>query len=134
MPPDGKSEGRILKVDTFHIAIVTAADAYCPHRKAEATARQDVFEAAWNDQTAWLSIDYHRTKHDKPASRYVTYQFLLQFANNIWDDNCMGLYLPLEGVTIPRVGTLIDSLKWWVKHEKRSPFPDGPGTTPLISD
>jgi hypothetical protein len=116
-------QARLLRVNMLHIAIITAAEPYFANRKTEVNSPRDVIEAAWNDQSAWMAIDYHRTKFDKPASRYTTYQVLLLFANKLWDDNCTGLYLPLEGVTMPRLGSLIESLKWWIRHEKRSPFP-----------
>jgi hypothetical protein len=43
-------------------------------------------------------------------------------ANQLWNENCLGLYLPVQGVTVPNMGDLISSIRWAAKNGTPLPF------------
>jgi hypothetical protein len=52
---------------------------------------------AWAEHKAWMAIDYARGRVDID-SKYVV---LARLCTHLYDDNCVGLYLPRENAFVP---------------------------------
>ncbi|MGB7137491.1 MAG: hypothetical protein WBD46_19540, partial [Acidobacteriaceae bacterium] len=71
---------------------------------------------AWEQHRAWLAVDYEEGAHT-PASEWPScYKLLFLMVLQLWDENCCGLYLPAQRVTIPNVGDLISSIRWAARN------------------
>jgi hypothetical protein len=58
-----------------------------------------------------------------PESEWPScYKLLFLMANQLWNENCLGLYLPVQGVTVPNMGDLISSIRWAAKNGTPLPF------------
>jgi hypothetical protein len=81
-----------------------------------------VRQRAWDRHEAWLAVDFpHGPK--MPESEWPScYKLLFLMASTLWDENCTGLYLPVQGVTIPNMGELIASIRWAGNNGTPLPF------------
>jgi hypothetical protein len=69
----------------------------------------------WDEHKAWMSIDAPTAKAEKLRQSGTlgrVYQLLLVYALKSWSPNCLGIYFPSEGITLPNVGDLTQSLQW----------------------
>jgi hypothetical protein len=62
---------------------------------------------AWSEQTAWVAIDY--AKGD--ADSNTRYAVLAKLCAELYDSNCLGIYLPKEGAFIPEEAPARGKLK-----------------------
>lgn len=75
--------------------------------KANATRQR-----AWLEHKAWLAVDYAEGRNTPESEWPACYKLLFLMVHQLWDENCLGLYLPAQGVTVPNVGDLIASIQW----------------------
>lgn len=61
---------------------------------------------AWDEHTAWMAIDYAKGSIDF-ESRYA---LLARLCAELYDDNCVGLYLPRERALVPGEISVRDTL------------------------
>jgi len=81
-----------------------------------------VRQRAWDRHRAWLAIEYPEGPKTPESEWPACYKLLLLMANQIWDDDCLALYIPREGVTVPNMGDLISSLRWAGRNGTPLPF------------
>ncbi|HEX4036811.1 MAG TPA: hypothetical protein VHX37_02025 [Acidobacteriaceae bacterium] len=75
-------------------------------------ARQRV----WEQHRAWLAVDYAEGAHTPETEWPSCYKLLFLMVHQLWDENCCGLYLPAQKVTVPNVGDLISSIRWAARN------------------
>jgi hypothetical protein len=92
-----------------------------PYRRHGSESNQ-VRQRAWDRHRAWVEVDYpDGTK--VPESEWPTcYKALFLMANDLWGENCLGLYLPVQQVTVPNMGDLIASIHWAARNGTPLPF------------
>jgi hypothetical protein len=74
-----------------------------------------ILQRPWDDHSAWMSVDLPklRTQALSEAGELANmYKVLLVFVFLCWNDNCLGVYFPGEGVTVPNFGDLAASINW----------------------
>ncbi len=71
-----------------------------------------VRQRVWDRHRAWLEVDYPDGARIPEAEWPGCYKLLFLMANHLWDENCTGIYLPVQGVTVPNMGELIASIRW----------------------
>jgi hypothetical protein len=79
----------------------------------------EVLQRPWDEHKAWMSIDMPNERNEhlyKTKALGGSYQLLLVFAFKSWSANCLGVYFPAEGVTIPNLGELSESIQWGRKN------------------
>ena len=91
------------------------------YRGAAPEANQ-VRQRAWERHRAWLEVDYPEGPKMPESEWPSCYKLLFLMANHLWDENCLGLYLPLQDVTIPNMGDLIASIRWAENNGTPLPF------------
>src|ERR1700722_20078132 len=70
---------------------------------------------AWDEHKAWLAFDLPTQSSAKLRqidSLASAYKVLLVFAFLCWSPNCLAVYFPAEGVSVPNLGDLADSINW----------------------
>lgn len=67
---------------------------------------------AWNEHSAWLAVDYAEGRNTPESEWPSCYKLLFLMVLQLWDENCLGLYLPAHRVTVPNMGDLIASIRW----------------------
>jgi len=75
----------------------------------------DVLQRPWNDHKAWMSVDLPQLRNqelDQSGDLANMYKVLLVFVFLSWNSNCLGVYFPGEGVTVPNFGDLAASINW----------------------
>ena len=99
-----QSEGMILSVH------------FATQQYSELTEDGDeVLTRPWKEHRAWMSVDMpHERCADLSARKTLAnaYKLLLTYASNAWPEDCLGIYFPAEGETIPNRGGLAESIKW----------------------
>ncbi len=81
-------------------------------------ARQRV----WERHRAWLEVDYPDAPKIPESEWPSCYKLLFLMANYLWGENCVGIYLPVQNVTVPNVGDLIASIRWAGNNGTPLPF------------
>jgi hypothetical protein len=68
----------------------------------------------WDQHRAWLSIDMPLiAKGLRETEAWgESHKLLLIFAFKSWSPNCLAIFFPTEGVTVPNFGDLADSIRW----------------------
>ena len=72
-------------------------------------------QQCWDQHNAWLAVDLpgRRCEEHRQAGKLAdAYGSLMFFVYKYWSPNCLALYFPDEGVTIPNLGDLIQSIRW----------------------
>lgn len=82
----------------------------------------EVRQRAWDRHRAWLAVDYPEGPRMPEAEWPACYKLLFLMANQLWDENCLGLYLPAQKITIPNMGDLIASIRWAANNGTPLPF------------
>jgi hypothetical protein len=107
-----RSGSFVLQVDKFFFAFHGANQRYDIEGQETSEAQQ----RPWDQHIAWLSIDLpeggRKSKEVWPAA----YSLLLVFIRLLWNENCLAMYFPAEGATVPNLGDLVESLRWAGKN------------------
>jgi hypothetical protein len=69
-------------------------------------------QRAWNEHNAWLAVDYAEGRNTPESEWPSCYKLLFLMVHQLWDENCLGFYLPAHQVTVPNMGDLIASIRW----------------------
>jgi hypothetical protein len=75
----------------------------------------DVLQKPWHDHQAWMSVDLPNLRNEplyQSGDLGKMYKVLLIFVFLCWTSNCLGVYFPGEGVTVPNLGDLAGSINW----------------------
>jgi hypothetical protein len=100
-----------LRSGKFFFAVNQAGRRY----KIKGHERSDLLQRPWSDHMAWLAIDMPTQSSAKLReidSLGSAYKLLLIYAFLYWSPNCLSVYFPAEGVTVPNLGDLADSINW----------------------
>jgi hypothetical protein len=81
-----------------------------------------VRQRVWDRHRAWLAVDYPEGPKIPESEWASCYKLLFLMANHLWDENCLGLYLPEHGITVPNMGDLIASIRWAGNNGTPLPF------------
>jgi hypothetical protein len=92
-----------------------------PYRRPGHETNQ-VRQRAWERHQAWLEVTYPAGAWMSEPELPACYKALFLMANHLWGENCLGLYLPVQDVTIPNMGDLIASIRWAAKNGTPLPF------------
>jgi hypothetical protein len=79
----------------------------------------EALQRPWDEHKAWMSVDMPNERNERLYETRAlggSYQLLLVFAFKSWSANCLGVYFPAEGVTIPNFGELTESIQWGRKN------------------
>jgi hypothetical protein len=79
----------------------------------------EVLTRPWKEHRAWMSVDMPDARcFDLSAKKTLAnaYKLLLIYAFKSWSENCLGVYFPAEGVMIPNLGALAESIQWGRKN------------------
>ncbi len=101
----------LLRADLLFFAVHAA------HARYEVGRLQlsQVQQQRWDEHTAWLSVDMPQQRALKQIGRTswsAAYKSLMFFVFKHWSPNCLALYFPAEGVTVPNMGGLAESIRW----------------------
>jgi len=75
----------------------------------------DILMRPWNEHRAWMSMDMPNARCEQLRRGNALgdfYKILLIYAFLSWLENCLGAYFPAEGVTVPNLGGLAESIQW----------------------
>ncbi len=75
----------------------------------------DILQRPWHDHKAWMSVDLPKLRNEelyRSGSLAEMYKVLLVFVFLSWTNNCLAIYFPAEGATIPNFGDLAASINW----------------------
>jgi hypothetical protein len=100
-----------IRVSLLTFALHASGNRYDISRLEAPLAQQQV----WEEHRAWLSVDLsgRRTLEFRAQGRLGSaYQSLMHFVAKHWSSNCLGIYFPSEGATVPNHGDLIESIRW----------------------
>jgi len=100
-----------IRIDPLYFAIHAAHTRY----EVELPQASEPVNQCWLQHTAWLSIDLpgKRTVELRAQQRLGSaYQTIMYFAFKYWSPNCLALYFPAEGTTVPNHGDLLQSIRW----------------------
>lgn len=82
----------------------------------------EVRQRVWDRHRAWLEVDYPDAVKIAESEWPACYKLLFLMANHLWGDNCLGIYLPVQEVTVPNMGELIASIRWAATNGTPLPF------------
>jgi hypothetical protein len=85
-----------------------------------------VRQRVWDRHRAWLEVDYPDATRMPETAWPSCYKLLFLMANQLWGENCLGLYLPAQQVTVPNMGDLIGSIRWAGNNGTPLPFLHAP--------
>jgi hypothetical protein len=91
------------------------------YRRSGHEANQ-VRQSVWDRHHGWLAVDYPDAPKMPESEWPSCYKLLFLMANQLWNENCLGLYLPVQGVTVPNMGDLIASIRWAANNGTPLPF------------
>jgi hypothetical protein len=112
------SAGRVLQVQFFFIHVSEGCGRYEVPGKETSEVRQ----RPWDAHTAWRSVDFPKQKASNPAKRSEEYKLVFFLVTQLWDENCLALYIPEYGTTIPNLGSWKESLIWAGKNGSNLDF------------
>lgn len=101
----------VIRVSPLTFALHAVADRYVIDRPALPVAQQQ----PWNQHRGWFAVDLPGRR--SAALREMgqlggAYQSLMHFIARHWSANCLAIYFPGEGASIPNQGDLIQSIRW----------------------
>jgi hypothetical protein len=100
-----------LRCGKFLFAIHQASQRY----ELPGKEQTEVLQRPWDEHKAWMSVDFPQSgtrRLREIDSLGSCYKMLLVFAFLSWSPNCLAVYFPAEGVTIPNFGDLAGNVKW----------------------
>jgi hypothetical protein len=83
-------------------------------RKFERTLPLATQRQAWTEQKGFIAIDYVKGDVDT-GSKYVV---LARLSAELYDANCVGLYLPRENTLVPGEGAARDQLNKIIAYQE----------------
>jgi len=92
-----------------------------PFRR-QGSETNEVRQRVWERHRAWLEVDYPGGPKMPESEWPACYKALFLMASHLWGENCLGLYLPVQDVTVPNMGDLISSIRWAAKNGTPLPF------------
>lgn len=66
-----------------------------------------ILQRPWDDHKAWMSVDLPSLRNQalyQSGDLANMYKVLLVFVFLSWNNNCLGVHFPGEGVTVPNFG------------------------------
>jgi hypothetical protein len=108
----------LIRVADVPFLLRNSRKRYWQHRHETNQARERV----WDRHKAWLAVDYPEGPRMPESAWPSFYKLLFLMANQMWDANCLGLYLPVQHVTVPNMGDLIGSIRWAGNNGTPLPF------------
>jgi len=99
-----------------------------PYRRRGHETNQ-VRQRVWERQRGWIAVEYPDEPRIPESAWPACYKLLFLMANQLWDDRCLGLYLPAQGITVPNMGDLIGSIRWAGNNGTPLPFLHEPAET-----
>lgn len=108
----------LVRVSDVFFGVRCVCARYRRHGRETNQARQRV----WDRHRAWLEVDYPEGPRVPESQWPDCYKLLFLMANQMWDENCLGLWLPVQGVTVPNMGDLIASIRWAGNNGTPLPF------------
>jgi hypothetical protein len=86
--------------------------------QAEPNALSLVQQRCWEQHTSWMSVDLVKSAPELRASGMyaAAYKTLFYFVFKHWSSDTLALYFPCEGVTLPNLGDLVESIRWCRKN------------------
>jgi hypothetical protein len=102
------SAGRILRVQFFFIHVPEGRGRY----EVPGKETSEVSQGPWDAHAAWRSVDFPKQKASNPAKRSEEYKLIFFLVTQLWDENCLALYIPEYSTTIPNLGSWKESLIW----------------------
>lgn len=100
--------GWLIRVSEIPFTLRAGSHRYRHHGQETNQARQRV----WDRHRAWVAVEYPDAPRMPISEWAACYKLLFLMANQMWDDNCLGIYLPVQKVTVPNMGDLIASIRW----------------------
>ena len=79
-------------------------------------------QRVWDRHRAWVEVEYPEGPKIPESEWPSCYKLLFLLANQLWDENCLGLYLPSQRITIPNMGDMISSIRWAANNGTPLPF------------
>lgn len=123
----GRSGGRwLVRVSDVRFGIRCGTGRY----RRQGNESNEVRQRVWERHGAWLEVDYPDAKKMPESEWAACYKALFLMASHLWGESCFGLYLPVQDVTVPNMGDLIDSIRWSAKNGIPLPFLHEPGDQP----
>lgn len=119
-PPsaDRHKGGWLLRVSEISFTLRSARVRY--RRRGHETSQ--VRQRVWDRHRAWVAVEYPDGPKIPEWQWPSCYKLLLLMAHELWDENCLGVYLPAQGITIPNMGDLIGSIRWAGNNGTPLPF------------
>lgn len=105
-----------LRVDPLNFAIHAVGSRYGSNAPGLSVVQQQ----AWDHHTAWLAVDLpgRRIESLKAEGQLAgAFKTLMHFVFKHWSANCLALYFPAHGITVPNQGDLIESIRWARRNE-----------------
>lgn len=116
--PGSRKGSWIIKVEDAPFGLRVSRRRMHPPGRENNSARQ----RAWDNHRAWIAVDYPQGP-DIPETEWpACFKLIFLMVNQLWDEHCLGLYVPTEAVTIPNMGDLIASLRWAANNGTPLPF------------
>jgi hypothetical protein len=125
---DSDSQGSIERGRHGRLWTVSVSDVLFGFRGGTGRYRRPRHEAnqarqrVWDRHQAWLEVDYPDGAKIPEPEWPGCYKLLFLMANHLWSENCLGIYLPVQGVTVPNMGELIASIRWAATNGTPLPF------------
>ena len=104
-----------IRVDKLFFAIHSANRRY----EIPGAELPEAQQQCWDQHNAWMSVDIPTariTQLKEQGHSKSTYNILMFFVFKNWSANCLGIYFPAEGVTVPNLGDLIESIRWSARN------------------
>jgi hypothetical protein len=101
----------VLRAGKLIFAVHQAPQRY----EVEGREQNNLLQRPWDEHTAWMSVDFPAittAKLREIRSLGSYYKMLLIYVFLCWSPNCLAVYFPMEGVTVPNLGDLAESIKW----------------------
>jgi hypothetical protein len=83
-----------------------------------------ILQRPWDEHRAWLSVDMPLVAKGlrETAAWGESHKLLLIYAFKSWSPNCLGIFFPTEGVTVPNLGDLAESIRWGRQNDLKLDF------------
>lgn len=98
----------IIRAADMLFGLRSGQSRYQPRASEGNATRQRV----WNGHSAWVAVDYAEGRNTPESEWPSCYKLLFLMVHQLWDENCLGFYLPALRITVPNMGDLIASIRW----------------------
>jgi hypothetical protein len=115
-----KRKGRwIIRISDIPFGLQSSRSCY---RSRHSSETSQVRQRPWDRHKAWIGVDYPEGLNTPESEWPSCYKLLFLMANQLWSENCLGLYLPVQDITVPNMGDLIASIRWAANNGTPLPF------------